>query len=325
MPDSKERTDLFEKDVQRLEIRAEYKKQMIAGKTQDASLELPDSYVYFPMSIISPDNTQLRKGLSWLSNGFVVKQGRDVIAVDPGVGFVHRLTESGYDLNQVTDLFVSHMHLDHSADANTLMDWKIRARDNTKVYAPKSVFQSQTISDFHSGLTSRFPVHHSAHVLNFDDSANLLDNKLTFVELHHGVECAGFMLQGVKKIAYVSDTGYALELNGDTDIDEVATPQKDATISKSRLSIKEYVSVADVLVVNIDSFVHNKNSKTHLSVTDLLDILAGSNISQVVIAHVSPLGELDYNEWAGKLAEYVETKSGIATFAPNVDGLLLNL
>lgn len=314
--------ELVELDKRRLNIRKRYKNKLINSKKK---LNQKD-YIYFPKSIVSEKNHQLRYGLSWLQNGFILKKGNNVIAVDPGVNFVLRLTESGFDLSNITHIFISHTHLDHSADANVLMDFMIRARASVKIIAPKSVYDEKVISDFHSGLKQKFSVNHSAIIIDENSEIELLDGyKMTFVPLQHSVECYGFKISGNgKNYTYLSDTSYTKELIAKNDkiisIKDI-TNYIENVKSKSNYSyIKDFLKDSDVLITNVDSYMYTKNSKTHLPLLDLLEIIKDNNIKKIIIAHVNPIGELKYEEWGNKLAKYVYKISKIKTFAVKISG-----
>ena len=314
--------ELIELDKRRLNIRKRYKNKLINSKKK---LNQKD-YIYFPKSIVSEKNHQLRYGLSWLQNGFILKKGNNVIAVDPGVNFVLRLTESGFDLSTITHIFISHTHLDHSADANVLMDFMIRARASVKIIAPKSVYDEKVISDFHSGLKQKFSVNHSAIIIDENSEIELLDGyKMTFVPLQHSVECYGFKVSGNgKNYTYLSDTSYTKELIDKNDkiiLIKDITNYIENVKSKSNYSyIKFFLKDSDVLITNVDSYMYTKNSKTHLPLLDLLEIIKDNNIKEIIIAHVNPIGELKYEEWGNKLAKYVYKISRIKTFAVKLNG-----
>lgn len=314
--------ELIELDKKRLNIRKRYKNKLINSKKK---LNQKD-YIYFPKSVVSEKNHQLRYGLSWLQNGFILKKGDNVIVVDPGVNFVLRLTESGFDLSTITHIFISHTHLDHSADANVLMDFMIRAKASVKIIAPKSVYDEKVISDFHSGLKPKFPVNHSAIIIDENSEIELLDGyKMTFVPLQHSVECYGFKISGNNQnYTYLSDTSYTRELvtknNKIISITDI-TYYMENVKSKSNYSyIKDFLKDSDVLITNVDSYMYTKNSKTHLPLLDLLEIIKNNNIKKIIIAHVNPIGELKYEEWGNKLAKYVYKISRIKTFAVKLNG-----
>ena len=314
--------ELIELDKRRLNIRKKYKNKLINSKKK---LNQKD-YIYFPKSVVSEKNHQLRYGLSWLQNGFILKKGDNVIAVDPGVNFVLRLTESGFDLSTITHIFISHTHLDHSADANVLMDFIIRAKASVKIIAPKSVYDEKVISDFHSGLKPKFPVNHSAIIIDENSEIELLDGyKMTFVPLQHSVECYGFKISGNNQnYTYLSDTSYTRELvtknNKIISITDITDYMENVKSKSNYNYIKEFLKDSDVLITNIDSYMYTKNSKTHLPLLDLLEIIKDNNIKKIIIAHVNPIGELKYEEWGNKLAKYVYKISKIKTFAVKISG-----
>lgn len=71
----------------------------------------------------------------------------------------------------------------------------------------------------------------------------------------------------------------------------------------------------NVLIANIDSYMHTKNSKTHLPILDLLEIIKMNNINKVILAHINPIGELVYKDWGSNLEKCVKEVIGIQTFA----------
>ena len=315
-------SELITLDKKRLNIRKKYKSKLINSKKQSNKKD----FIFFPKSIISENNYQLRYGLSWVQNGFVIKKGNNIIAVDPGVNFVLRLTESGFNLSNITHIFISHSHLDHSADANVLMDFMIRCKAPVKIIAPKSVFEEKVISDFHSGMKTKFPVNHSAIVIDKNSEIELYNGyKMTFVPLCHSVECYGFKISSnSKNYTYLSDTSYTKELvsknNKIIAIDTINNYIEDVKSYSCHTYIKEFLKDSDVLITNIDSFLYTKNSKTHLSILDLLEIVENNGIKKIILAHINPIGELKYEDWGIKLANYVYRKSKIKAFSIKTSG-----
>lgn len=314
-------------DRKRIVSRSEYRDKI----SQAANSVRNGSYIYIPKSVIGKDNIQLRRGLPWLYNGFVIGVDDMVLAVDPGVNFVLRLTESGFDLSSINHVFLSHLHLDHTADANTLLEWSIRSRKNTKVLAPKSVFDTGAISEFHAGISSRFPANHSSEIINGQTVVDLFANRrLCFIEMKHGVECYGFILNTpMANICYVSDTCYAQQVlpKGATefvDINNLTEPTEVTEITKHHKHIKQAVKSADILIANVDSFLHNKNSRNHLSVIDLLHMVKDSQVKKIIIVHLNPVGELDYEHWGSKIAHFVADQTGIDTSAISPEGYNFN-
>ena len=322
--EDKLKLELISLDKKRLNIRNKYKEKLINTRKLISNKD----YIFFPKSMISEKNYQLRYGLSWLQNGFILKKGNNVIAVDPGVNFVLRLTESGFDLSTITHIFISHSHLDHSADANVLMDFLIRAKKSVKIIGPKSVYEEKVISDFHSGQKNKFKVNHSSVIIDENSEVELLDGyKMRFIPLQHSVECYGFKISSSdnsENYTYLSDTSYTKELlikNKECMLITNVNNYIENAVSNSGYNyIKEFAKGSNVLIANIDSFIYTKNSKTHLPIMDLLEIVRESNIQKIILAHINPIGELKYKDWGLKLAKYVYKISGIQTVAIKESG-----
>ncbi len=318
--------ELINLDIRRINIRKEYKEQMkikYKNKNQDKK-----DYVLFPKNLISETNEQLRYGISWLQNGFIVKCGSNVIAVDPSVNFLLRLTESEFDLTDITHIYISHKHLDHSSDADALMDFLLRADADTKIIAPSTVFESKVISDFHSGLKPEFKIRHEAIIIDESSTIKLNDDyEMIFIKLNHSCETYGFKIKNKNnEVVYLSDTSYSTVIkNLDNEelirVREIKTYIKNAIPYESDKRIKDFISSCNVLITNIDSYIYTKNSKTHLPLLDLVDIVKDSKVKKIFIAHINPMGELTYDEWSKKIAEHTKNITGIETISPDNNGL----
>ena len=56
------------------------------------------------------------------TGGFVIQVDDEQIHVDPGVGAVVRAAQFGVDISNTTIILVSHFHIDHSNDANAIIN-----------------------------------------------------------------------------------------------------------------------------------------------------------------------------------------------------------
>lgn len=314
---------LRSQDKRRLSIREDYKAVM--NNTQP---EFDNSmHVIFPAMHVQTEHAFLRNGLSWHYNGFLITTGKTVIVVDPGVDFLFRLQISGIDPSIITHVYISHAHIDHYGGANSIMDWLIRAKKPVTVLAPESVFTNKSVSDFHSGRME-FPAHwkplHSSISIKPNSKIQLDDCTLLPFDLYHSIECMGFRLETPHgQFSYISDTGYAITMEDKGKVINI----KKGELPKSKSfehtdwhkDIDNHVAGSDLMVANIDSFYPNKNSTTHMSLLDLVFLLSKSNnIKKVILGHVNPIGELAYDEWGEKLAQYVEAESSIKCYSvPN--------
>lgn len=314
---------LIQADKVRVKVRKDYAADMRRRAATAGPMPGATSTVYFPPIHLNPSNKQLANGTPWYFNGFIVSTASGVMVVDPGVHFLYRLTESGFDLATITRMFLSHAHLDHTSDANAIMDWLIRAQARVDIFAPPSLFKEQRVSNYHSGIGNP-----SARQKAIEVNPTLVvtddHTSLTFFKLEHDAECYGFRIDdGRKRIAYISDTSYARTVRVDGKIMPVTelTDQAETEIVTAYDDIRESVKDSDTLIVNIDSFLHGPKAAIHFSVTDLLAVLAGSSIRKIFLTHMNPAGELPPTDWGDKIAVYVQEKTVVPTFYPSVDGL----
>jgi len=324
-------TELISLDNKKEQIRSDAKTEMRRIANEYSS----EAKIVFPKSHLKPSLKQLRFGLPWIYNGFLLYLPGLVMAIDPGPDFMFRLGLSGIDISAINTIFVSHGHLDHVAGVNTLSDWLIRSHQNTEIIAPVEVFEEREISSYHAG----YKMHHSgwknAHfatpLTTHMESFALNHGGYTLIPLQmfHSAPCYGFSVSYKKqKISYISDTGYSLKIKTTEGIVDLAKDQiKGSFVShkETRSEVKNAVRDTTTLIVNVESLQYEKNSYTHLTLFDVIDIIKGSNIKTVVIAHCNPVGELLYGEWAAKLAKYLQQETGIFTVAPKASGLALNL
>ncbi|NPB06673.1 MAG: MBL fold metallo-hydrolase [Aquificae bacterium] len=79
------------------------------------------------------------------SGGFLVEQSGSFAHVDPGPGAFVYLKELGVPYTSLELFLLSHLHLDHSADLNALLEAATDGgkRDGVAVFAPKSVFEGE--------------------------------------------------------------------------------------------------------------------------------------------------------------------------------------
>lgn len=88
--------------------------------------------------------------------------------------------------------------------------------------------------------------------------------------------------------------------------------------------IKDSIKDVETVVINIETLNYNKNSKTHLTVYDVIDTLKDNGNKNLIIAHINSIGELD-EEWGVEIAELIESETGVKCFYPGAEGLIVNL
>lgn len=320
---------LSQQDTDRMLNRENMKKEM----QKTAGTKNISAKIIFPKMHIPKDNQQLRHGLSWLYNGFLIYLPNLVMVVDPGIDFLYRLGISQTQISQINTIFISHGHLDHAGGANVISDWLIRSQQDTEIIAPKSVFDQKEISDFHSGASAHAngwkPPHFSTIIAETTPTQLAHGGYLLKpIPLHHGIECYGFSINYKDRlITYISDTGYAKKIKTTSGLFLVGNPKVEGTfesITEKFDDIYKAILQSHTLIVNIETLQYNKNSKTHLTVHDVIDMVDKSQVRQLIVAHVNPQAELD-EAWGQTIAEYIQQQTGRKCFAPKVSGLTVKL
>ncbi len=323
---------LYNLDNKRIKTKARYKAKM----QSDASKNHLKNGIYVPKMHLSKNQSLLRYGLSWLYNGFLIVENELVMAVDPGPDFLYRLQISKINPSWINSLFISHAHIDHYASANVLLDWLVRANQKVSIFAPEEVFKEGHISKYHavggyseSGFKTIDLTKLNKNKESYSIKTGLM---ITPVELFHGVECYGFILSTStrkRRIGYLSDTGYAKKVHyskGDYDIENKEVPKGEfIKYLDKRENIKKAFENVDVLIANIESFKHTKNSKTHVCLIDVIDILNKAKTKKIILTHINPVGELLYDDWSKKIAKYTEQSTAIKTYTNNISGLKVYL
>lgn len=253
--------------------------------------------------------------------------------IDPGIDILFRLATSNIEVASINTVFASHGHLDHVGGVNTISDFLIRAHQNTEVIAPESVFAQKEISDFHSGIMAHGEKWKSKHfptAVTERKPIKLAHGNycLEPILLHHGIECYGLKLTYKNKsIIYISDTGYSKIIKtkkGTVPVGELVQTDDFIAIEDKFEDLRAAVASSDVLIANIETLQYNKNSKTHLTVHDVIDMVQDNAVKLLVIAHVNPRAELGIG-WIRGIAKYIQSTTNVTCIFPTIKGLSLQI
>lgn len=315
-------------NIKRQQIRDNRKLQM----RKNAMRSSKKSQLVIPAYHIPVTDKQLREGISWLYNGFLIYLPGLVMLVDPGVDILYRMSLSKINISQINTMFISHGHLDHVAGANVVSDWLIRSLQKTQILAPESVFEEKEISSYHAGFKTHKSGWKNSHF------ATILEKKAIDLEhgnyrleplrLQHGIQCYGFNLyyEG-KKISYISDTGYAKKIKtdkGEFSLSEKQQQGQFISIIGKHTYIKKAVAGADLLIVNVETYEYKDNSDTHLTIYDVIDLVKDNGVKTILLSHLNPVSELG-EEWGKELSRFVTQNTGIKALYPKTKGLKLNI
>lgn len=320
---------LIKLDLKRRRIREESKNKYYAE-----NFKQNNSRIVFPPFHIKENMHQLRTVKSWFYNGFLIELPKLSMIVDPGVDITYRLALGEYPITKINTLFISHSHLDHTAGGNTIMDWLISKNIPTQIITEKSVVASKELSEYHSGSKNSsldWSAKHFTTIIKNKTPIKLINGSylLTPVKMDHGIECSGFILETrSKKIGYISDTGYAKKVNIDGKefiVGSSDLPLGEVQILDKNDDLKQIYSYVDILILNVESFGYKKNSDTHLTIFDVIDIVSESQIKNVILAHINPIGELG-EQWPQKLSEFIQERNKrVKVFYPKKKGLIFKL
>jgi len=271
------------------------KKDRLKEKIKTGVLDIKRSKlrIIIPRQLFTP-SPELQASMCYF-NGFIIDYNGDLIVVDPGVDFYSRFTSTGLSATNIRALVISHCHIDHLDSLPVFMEKMLRNKSKKL-----DVFCSRYAYETKVPAYLRESVRKSAHINLFllsDEKKQvsfkiLGDYSIKFISLYHGdPDTFGFKTcLSNKKLAYLSDTGYAIKIKTTTG---VYSPEKArgefVSILKRHQYIKSFLSDVDIAIVNINDVPYNRHSKYHLSAWDVLDIFKGSKIRKLVLQHLLPV------------------------------------
>jgi ribonuclease BN (tRNA processing enzyme) len=218
------------------------------------------------------------------SSSYLLLTKKYVVLVDVGPSVVRRLLESGYEINDIDVIILTHFHVDHSADLSTFLfacNYGIEPR--TK---PLFIIGGQGIYKFYNGLLSIYPwILPKSYKLTLRSiSKGILEMEDLLIEtdrMNHNRESIGVRIEGEKNITFSGDTDYSRNL--------------------VRLALG-----VDLLVVEC-SFPERK-VKGHLNLSVLERIVKEANPKRVIISHLYP----EWEAFSGVLhAPYLIGEDGL--------------
>ncbi len=288
--------------------------------------------IVFPKFPYSKNNLFARTA-PWKYSGFVIYLPGLTLVVDPGAEFETQAFVSGINPVEPNCIFVSHAHLDHYADVNTLIEDMSYVGKEKKItiLASSIVVRERCLSVYHSNYRGKGMRNVQLVITKNNKSVFIGEGiKFTPISMFHHIEgVQGFILEykGLK-IGYTTDTGYTKTFETTTgQIVETGTDDYEGDfkkILKKHSYIKRAFKDVDILICNVNDFIFTKHSKYHLTGYDVMDILKGSKVKKCVIAHLNAL-DLTNNAFSKAYEKYINQESDIDTTVLRAEGLTLNL
>ena len=190
-------------------------------------------------------------------NCFLVDNGIDLLLIDVGIPFVkikEKLTELGYNVENINYILITHSHIDHIRSLNSF--------SNKKIYSSVKI----------PGLLNK---------LEKNIEIELGSYKILSFPLSHDVDCCGYRISYEKEsLLYATDTGY---INS-----RIMKYLEDATyyIFESNHDIEMLMNSSRPYFLKSRIL----SDKGHLSNEDASEILfkcIGKNTKEIYLAHIS--------------------------------------
>ena len=199
------------------------------------------------------------------SSAYLLVTDKQRILIDIGPSVVRRLLESGYTVNDIDVIMLTHFHVDHTADLSTFLfacNYGIETR--TK---PLTIFGGSGIHKFYRGLLNVYPwISPKLYQISLksiyrgqEDANDLL---ISAAKVNHNSESIGIsIVEKGKKVVFSGDTDYSRNL--------------------IKLAYK-----ADLLVAEC-SFPERK-VKGHMNLSVLKKVVEQAQPERVIISHLYP-------------------------------------
>ncbi len=220
------------------------------------------------------------------SGGFIIENEDVKLHIDPGPGALIRAIQAGIDPEEINAFILTHRHLDHSADINTLIEAKTLGgwKPGGIVLAPKDALEGEdpVIYRYHRNNLDKI------NILSEDSQFDFgtLKVKCALKHEHHGVETYGLIFENKNwKLAYITDGRFQKEM------------------------LEAYKN-AQAIIIN--TTFKKPRELDHMSLEDAITILNTLKPQLGIIYH---FGMEILRMGLAKAAEYVEKNSGIKTVA----------
>ncbi|GAB6065131.1 MBL fold metallo-hydrolase [Aquifex pyrophilus] len=228
------------------------------------------------------------------SGGFLIEKEGNYIHVDPGPGAFVYLYQLGIDYKKIDLVVLSHYHLDHSADLNTVLEAATNGGKykNVSLFAPKSavVGENRVLLPYLRKrlVKEEFFSEGSEHTYKGWKVKAVIRHK------HHGTETYGLFIND--KVVYVSCAGFEERM------------------------LELYPKEPQVMIINT-TFYKKRNHIEHLSAEDAEVLIRELKPKKAIITHYSmEMLEKDPE----KVAKELSDKTGVEVI-PAKDNLILGV
>ena len=194
------------------------------------------------------------------SGGFLVELGDKKVHVDPGPGAFVYLKEKGIDYRDIDLIVLSHIHLDHTADVNTLIEACTDGgkRRGLSLVAPRSAIEGRDriVLPYLTSRLDRVEILEEGRSIYTDG----ISIRAIMKHTHHGAETYG--LEIGEGIVYLSCARY------------------------DKRMLETYPKNPRLMIINT-TFYKRRPGIDHLSVEEVKELIAECRPDLTVITHFS--------------------------------------
>ena len=195
------------------------------------------------------------------SGGFLLDLGNQKVHVDPGPGAFVYLKEKGIDYRDIDLIVVSHIHLDHTADLNTLVEACTDGgkHRNLALFAPRSAVEGKdrVLLPYLRRRLTKIGILSEGVELTYRD----LKVRAVMRHSHHGAETYGLSF-GENEVVYLSCARYEERM------------------------LELYPRNPKVFIINT-TFYSRRGDIDHLSVEEVKELISACGADTTVITHFS--------------------------------------
>lgn len=153
----------------------------------------------------------LASGGMWMELGSPAGGGEARFHIDPGPGALVQATKRKLDPTHLDAIILSHRHLDHAGDVNTMIEAMTQGgtRRRGKLFAPADALDEDPV-------VLQYLRKYPEEIVTLKQGGAYETAGITFrtpLRLRHGVETYGFIFEAPEgPIGYIADTEYSPEL-----------------------------------------------------------------------------------------------------------------
>ena len=235
------------------------------------------------------------------------------ILVDAGLGVSKSLTEINFNLNELSNIFITHLHSDHYLELGPLIHtaWTAGLKKKIKVFGPKALldYWKKFLSSMQFDIKNReknegrIKLKKIVKIIPIKKKLiNLGKIKVKILKVPHPPlkDCYSYKFIGSKEIVFSGDTKYFKPLASFSDETDILVHEA---------LIPEYIDKI-VTKTGLSSKLKNHLKNSHTTIDEVLKIAKLSKCKKLVINHLIPNDNTlnQRREWLKKVKNKIDAE-----------------